>query len=286
MNKIYTKLLIFIMGLNVSQIIDATNIYNEMDINIGNNGIKSTQIKAEKKWCDFLRKAINMLKNNNIKIGSGYFNKKEDIDEKLSKELKIIILDNPNLELINSPIPIEIENNFYIPYLTKDCFIHCATKFQLEKCIKELLKIDIDINVRNSEGYASIHYSTLLSYPNIVIMLIGKGARLDIKDKLGETALHYSILLSNLEVFYLLRLNGADIRSKNTEGENIIDSAKKYCDKSFYNKLKKLIKIETLVLSALSNNNGDNDQVNNDLKKLAILILSMTINHSIEFKLV
>ena len=116
-----------------------------------------------------------------------------------------------------------IKINFYNKGINEN-FIKFCKDGDKNKVIK-LLDEDIDVNVKNQENKAPIHYATMYGWEDVTRALIEKGANIYIKDKEDQSPLSYAILFENNRVIKLLIANGADINFKDNEGNTPLMSA-------------------------------------------------------------
>lgn len=69
--------------------------------------------------------------------------------------------------------------------------------------IKFILASEIDLNVLNERGYASLHYACLANDPRSIHLLLAKGANPFIEDKHGELPIH-KINANNIDLIEML----------------------------------------------------------------------------------
>ena len=94
-----------------------------------------------------------------------------------------------------------------------------------EKKVKELLETDININIKDDDGYTALTHAVYGGYLKCVKLLIKKGANVNIKDNNGYTALMEAILVARMgwhtgyiEIVKFLLENGADPNIRDNKG--------------------------------------------------------------------
>ena len=87
-----------------------------------------------------------------------------------------------------------------------------------------------DINAKNSNNETPLHIASTISDPQIVQMLILKGALLEEKDKEGETPLHKATMSRSLSKIEMLIDNNADLSAVNKYGETPLHLAARNAD--------------------------------------------------------
>ena len=109
----------------------------------------------------------------------------------------------------------------YIQYITEakaspmSTFIAAAKNGSHSK-IKELIKYQIDINVKDSDGRTALMLACDGNYLMIVITLLNAGANVEEKDRFGSTALYFA---RTSKIVDKLLDAGADVNSRDTTGE-------------------------------------------------------------------
>lgn len=87
-----------------------------------------------------------------------------------------------------------------------------------EKKVKELLETDININIKDDDGYTALTHSVYGGYLKCVKLLIKKGANVNIKDNNGYTALMEATTHGYIEIVKFLLENGADPNIRDNKG--------------------------------------------------------------------
>ena len=97
---------------------------------------------------------------------------------------------------------------------------------ELEK-VKELIKGGVDINVKNGNGWSSLHYAAIYNKPEIFEVLINEEANINAKDTWDFTPLHRASYKGNLEIIKSLLNKNADINIMNINNNTPLDIAKR-----------------------------------------------------------
>ena len=87
-----------------------------------------------------------------------------------------------------------------------------------EKKVKELLETDININIKDDDGYTALTHSVYGGYLKCVKLLIKKDANVNIKDNNGYTALMEATTHGHIEIVKVLLENGADPNIRDNKG--------------------------------------------------------------------
>ena len=86
-----------------------------------------------------------------------------------------------------------------------------AVKNENVKIASGLLKLNLDVDVQNSEGETALHIASKLGNLTIVNLLLKNQANINVKDsKYGESALHKAIWNGHIEIMETLLLSGAN----------------------------------------------------------------------------
>jgi ankyrin repeat protein len=86
-----------------------------------------------------------------------------------------------------------------------------------------------DINARNDEGVTLLH---IITDPDAIVLLVGKGADLEARDKRGWTPLIMQATnqQNGTDVVAALLVNGANPNAKGNNGESALSFARKRGD--------------------------------------------------------
>jgi hypothetical protein len=69
----------------------------------------------------------------------------------------------------------------------------CGGSWNDPEVAEALLKTtEVDVNAQNSDGMTPLHYACLNALPEVVKMLLERGAKVDIKDNIGHVAFDYA----------------------------------------------------------------------------------------------
>lgn len=93
-----------------------------------------------------------------------------------------------------------------------------ASKIGDGKKVKELLETDININIKDDDGYTALTHSVYGGYLKCVKLLIKKGANVNIKDNNGYTALMEATTHGYIEIVKFLLENDADPNIRDNKG--------------------------------------------------------------------
>ena len=86
---------------------------------------------------------------------------------------------------------LELLTRFGYKVINRNQTLLFAVKNENVKIVSELLKLNIDVNIQNSEGETALHIASKLGNLTIVCQLLENNANIDMKDsKYGESALH------------------------------------------------------------------------------------------------
>ena len=88
----------------------------------------------------------------------------------------------------------------------------------MKKKVKELLETDININIKDDDGYTALTHSVYGGYLKCVKLLIKKGANVNIKDNNGYTALMEATTHGHIEIVKFLLENDADPNIRDNKG--------------------------------------------------------------------
>ncbi len=100
----------------------------------------------------------------------------------------------------------------------------------LKKC-KYLIKIGINVNIKNNHGYTALIYASWHGYKEICLWLIENKANVNIQNIYGETALMSASIKGNKEICLLLLENKADVNTKDKNGWTALICAARYKNK-------------------------------------------------------
>jgi ankyrin repeat protein len=81
------------------------------------------------------------------------------------------------------------------------------------------------VNTRNDLGSTPLHIAAGRSAPDIVKLLLEKGAAINVKDNSGATPLHIAAFSGHKENLELLLSKGADVHAKDNQGKTARDYA-------------------------------------------------------------
>lgn len=81
------------------------------------------------------------------------------------------------------------------------------------------------IRKTDASGYTALHHAAVGGHPDVIQVLIDKGAKLDARGSRGETALLLAASKGNHEVVKLLAENGADVDKPASDGKTPLHKA-------------------------------------------------------------
>ena len=102
-----------------------------------------------------------------------------------------------------------------------------ATDSDDYKTVRLLVEFDADIDVKDDDGQTPLMNCAFVNARKSAEFLISHGANVNLKDKFGQTALMLAALNDYKEVGEMLILNGADIDAKDNEGMTAYEIAAK-----------------------------------------------------------
>jgi len=91
--------------------------------------------------------------------------------------------------------------------------------------VRNLLKLGLDIDYKDKEGYTSLLYASENGHPGIVQELLKNGARIDLEDNEGYTALSIASTEGHLSVVKILLEKGVNINHQDKNGETALKHA-------------------------------------------------------------
>lgn len=104
--------------------------------------------------------------------------------------------------------------------------LHCAAESGELSTIQELLRIGLDVNIKDGDGRTSLHCATLSGHTSAMQVLMEQGADVDAKCIGDWTALGYAIVLTHqLEAVRILLANGASTGNLFITGDTVIHKA-------------------------------------------------------------
>ncbi|XP_041471085.1 uncharacterized protein LOC121420494 isoform X1 [Lytechinus variegatus] len=106
---------------------------------------------------------------------------------------------------------------------------HHACKNNTERCLGTLLKyteVDVNLNIRNYEGYTPLHLAAMVGNPTLVTMLLEKGADINSKDsKNGWTPLFHAVTNQDTKLVHNLLSSGAEVNIQSYSGNTVLHVA-------------------------------------------------------------
>ncbi|KAF8489915.1 hypothetical protein F5888DRAFT_1951512 [Russula emetica] len=116
--------------------------------------------------------------------------------------------------------------------------LHSASFYGDVEMVQELLDLDADVNARNEEGQAPLHYSPLtpLAYRNVPTfpillgnvaqLLLDRGADINARANDSTTPLHTAVIFECIEVVRVLLEHGANVGAEDESGKTPFTLAK------------------------------------------------------------
>ncbi|XP_078263937.1 acyl-CoA-binding domain-containing protein 6 isoform X2 [Rhinoraja longicauda] len=108
----------------------------------------------------------------------------------------------------------------------KTIFDHCREN-NIDHVFKALVSKNVDVNLRDEEGRALLHWACDRGHKDLVGMLLQQKAEINSRDSEGQTALHYASACEFADIVELLLSSGADPTIQDGEGclpEEVTDS--------------------------------------------------------------
>eukprot|EP01080_Neovahlkampfia_damariscottae_P004407 gene4407-7782_t len=160
-----------------------------------------------------------------------------DIESKLYNSILNYDLQNME-ELFNSKEKINLEKKFG---QEEETLLHISTKKNFFEGIEILLKNGSNINAMDKKNKLSIHFSCILGYKDVTILLLSYGSKTNIRDKYGNSPLYLSLKNHHWEISkYLITFGGSDLNFKKENGTTILHECMKEGDELLFKFLIKL----------------------------------------------
>ncbi|XP_048395973.1 acyl-CoA-binding domain-containing protein 6-like isoform X1 [Stegostoma tigrinum] len=108
----------------------------------------------------------------------------------------------------------------------KTIFDHCREN-NIDHILKALVSKSVDVNLKDEEGRALLHWACDRGHKDLVGMLLQQKAEINSQDSEGQTALHYASACEFADIVELLLNSGADPTIQDAEGclpEEVTDS--------------------------------------------------------------
>lgn len=99
----------------------------------------------------------------------------------------------------------------------KNIFDYCREN-NIEHISKAIISQKVDVNTKDEEGRALLHWACDRGHKELVSMLLEHKADIDTQDNEGQTALHYASACEFADIVELLLNAGADPSLKDVEG--------------------------------------------------------------------
>ncbi|XP_078074185.1 acyl-CoA-binding domain-containing protein 6 [Mustelus asterias] len=108
----------------------------------------------------------------------------------------------------------------------KTIFDHCREN-NIDHILKALVSKNVDVNLKDEEGRALLHWACDRGHKDLVDMLLQQKAEINSQDSEGQTALHYASACEFADIVELLLNSGADPTIQDGDGclpEEVTDS--------------------------------------------------------------
>jgi len=179
---------------------------------------------------------INKIKNIKIKKEEEFINKiknhysyltKDDLNNKLLKIINqshYILPQNIKkaIKLILAGADVNLQNNWNENILILSSFK--ANKNSLKILLKQQ---NININLRDNEGWSALTWATYRGKKDIIKLLLNNGANINNKNNIKNTPLMFAVYRNYKDIVKLLLNYGADIYQKNKYGSDVFILAKR-----------------------------------------------------------
>jgi ankyrin repeat protein len=105
--------------------------------------------------------------------------------------------------------------------------LHFAVLGEEEEIVSLLIENGADIEIRRTyAGKTSLHLAVKYDLRNIASLLLAKGGEVNVVDYGGDTPLHCAVEGSHKETIELLFINGSEVNAVNNGGKTPLDLAK------------------------------------------------------------
>jgi ankyrin repeat protein len=132
----------------------------------------------------------------------------------------IALLETPG---INVNVKVN-ENDSIFSYYTP---LHLAVYNELPEVVKILLEKGADVNAKGSFGQTPLHDAASRGFLDAMKLFLSKGADVNAKDRWDETPLHFAVDNKLPEVVKILLEKGADVNAKDLSGRTSLNGAAK-----------------------------------------------------------
>ncbi len=105
-------------------------------------------------------------------------------------------------------------------------FLHCAVAIQDVDLVKQILKYDPDLEVRESKANATpLHFAAVNNHVEILVMLLEKGANPEARLINGLTTLHIAAEHGSIEMVEAILKKNVDITARDVHGRTVLHFA-------------------------------------------------------------
>lgn len=115
--------------------------------------------------------------------------------------------------------------NFNQILTNKKSLLHIACENGFARIVLFLLKQNVDITVKDIDGFTPVHSCVIAGQDNILEILLKAGANIEAATAAGDSLLHLAIHAKNFDTFCLLVKRGAKLDVANNSGVNLAHSA-------------------------------------------------------------
>ena len=96
--------------------------------------------------------------------------------------------------------------------------LHSASSEGHLRVVQYLLRLGVDVNVRNTENYTSLQFASWKGHCDVVQCLLDHDADLELQDKWHHSPLSFAVFFGRVDAIRLLLEHNADVNSQDVDG--------------------------------------------------------------------
>lgn len=172
--------------------------------------MKRKEILSESYLEEFYPKTVNNVYRESLKYSDSnpsFISCLENVME-IYVNLQNAVISN-NIENVKNAIAIAAKKKLSKNFIWNSLFL--ASEFGYLEIVKYFIRIGINANVFDENGYSSLHYSSKSGHIEIVLFLIENGANVNASSRKGYTPLYSASEKGHLDIVKLLVRKGAKI---------------------------------------------------------------------------